>query len=147
MFLLRDLRFVLCSRDHDVLCAQKVIGSFILVTHKSLGSENPFTRLVVTKSCIRQWHALLWFNFRAHLRKTLMTCAELSQGWKGSSQRLWMKEKEYVYVGFFSTLCVLFYTDTLYFVPQNNTRRMIIISNWLNTRIKVHAIWSTCNFR
>ena len=54
MFLLRDLRFVLCSRDHDVLCAQKVIGSFILVTHKSLGSENPFTRLVVTKSCIRQ---------------------------------------------------------------------------------------------
>ena len=41
MFSLRDLRFVLCSRDLDVLRAQRIIGFFkILITHKSTGSEN-----------------------------------------------------------------------------------------------------------
>ena len=35
MFSLRDLHFVLCSRDLDVKCAQRIIGFFILITHKS----------------------------------------------------------------------------------------------------------------
>ena len=30
MFLLRDLRFMLCSRDLDVLHAQRIMGFFIL---------------------------------------------------------------------------------------------------------------------
>ena len=37
MFSLRDLRFVLCSRDLDVLRAQRIMG---LITHKSTGSDN-----------------------------------------------------------------------------------------------------------
>ena len=41
MFSLRDLRFVLCSRDLDVLRAQRIMGCFILITHKSPRSENP----------------------------------------------------------------------------------------------------------
>ena len=40
MFSLRDLRFVLCSRDLDVLRAQRIIGFFISITHKSTRSES-----------------------------------------------------------------------------------------------------------
>ena len=39
MFSLRDLCFVLCSRDLDVLRAQRIMGIFILITHKSMGFE------------------------------------------------------------------------------------------------------------
>ena len=34
----------LCSRDLDVLRAQRIIGFFSLITHKSTGSENPIAR-------------------------------------------------------------------------------------------------------
>ena len=34
MFSLRDLRFVLCSLDLDVLRLQRIMGFFIIVTHK-----------------------------------------------------------------------------------------------------------------
>ena len=37
---LLDLCFVLCSRDLDVLRAQRIIGFFILITHKPARSEN-----------------------------------------------------------------------------------------------------------
>ena len=40
MFSLRDLSFVLCSRDLNVLRAQRIMGSFTLTTHKSKRSEN-----------------------------------------------------------------------------------------------------------
>ena len=40
MFSLPGLRFVFCSRDLNVLRAQRIIGFFILITHKSTGSEN-----------------------------------------------------------------------------------------------------------
>ena len=45
MFSLRDLRFVLWSRDLDALRTQRIMGSFfkILITHKSTRSENPIT--------------------------------------------------------------------------------------------------------
>ena len=43
MFSLRDLRFVLCSRDLDVLPAQRIIGFFIFITHNSTRSENAVT--------------------------------------------------------------------------------------------------------
>ena len=43
MFSLRDLHFVLCSRDLDVLRAQRIMGFFILITHKSTSSEHPIT--------------------------------------------------------------------------------------------------------
>ena len=36
MFSLRDLCFVLCSRDLDVQRAQRIMGFFILITHKSI---------------------------------------------------------------------------------------------------------------
>ena len=39
----RDLCFVLCSRDFHVLCAQRIIGVFIVITHKSIRLENPIT--------------------------------------------------------------------------------------------------------
>ena len=41
MFSLRYLRFVLCSRDLDVLRAQRNIGFFILITHKSVRKSDP----------------------------------------------------------------------------------------------------------
>ena len=44
MFSQRDLRFALCSPDDDVLGAQRIVGFFILITHKSTGSENPIIR-------------------------------------------------------------------------------------------------------
>ena len=47
MFSLRDLRFALCSRDLDVLRAQRIIGFFILITHKSTRSENPIAWIVL----------------------------------------------------------------------------------------------------
>ena len=43
MFSLRDLRFLLCSFEPDVLRAQRIMDFFILVTHKSIRSENPVT--------------------------------------------------------------------------------------------------------
>ena len=42
MFSLRDLRFVLCSRDLDVPRAQRIMG-FILITHKSTKSNISIT--------------------------------------------------------------------------------------------------------
>ena len=39
MFSLRDLRFVLCSRDLDVLRPQRIIGFFMLIT-RAAGSES-----------------------------------------------------------------------------------------------------------
>ena len=44
MFSQRDLRFALCSPDDDVLGVQRIVGFFILITHKSTGSENPIIR-------------------------------------------------------------------------------------------------------
>ena len=35
---LRDLSFALCSHDHDVLHADRIIGFLILITHKSTRS-------------------------------------------------------------------------------------------------------------
>ena len=44
MFSLHELRFVICSRDLDVLRAQRIIGFFLyLNTHKSTRSEKPVT--------------------------------------------------------------------------------------------------------
>ena len=41
MFSLLYLRFVLCSRDLEVLCVQRIMGIFILIAHKPKRSENP----------------------------------------------------------------------------------------------------------
>ena len=46
MFSLRDLRFVLFSRDLDVLRAQRIIGFFMLITHNSTRSKNAITWLL-----------------------------------------------------------------------------------------------------
>ena len=43
MFLPRDLRFMLCSRDLDVQPAQRIMGFFILITHRATRSENLIT--------------------------------------------------------------------------------------------------------
>ena len=43
MFSLCALRFVVRSRDLDVLCAQRIMG----FTHKSMGSENPLIRILL----------------------------------------------------------------------------------------------------
>ena len=50
MFSLRYLRFVLCSRDLDVLRAQRIMGFFSLITHKSMRSEN----LITYRKCQRK---------------------------------------------------------------------------------------------
>ena len=52
MFSLRDPRFVLCSRDLDVLRAQRIIGVFILITHKPTRAENPITRMLISGQII-----------------------------------------------------------------------------------------------
>ena len=43
MFSLRALRFMLCSRDLDVLRAQRIMSFLILITHKSTKSKNLIT--------------------------------------------------------------------------------------------------------
>ena len=43
MFPLRDLNFLLCSRDLDILCAQRIMGFLFLITHESTRSEIPIT--------------------------------------------------------------------------------------------------------
>ena len=43
MFSLRDLRFVLCSLVLEVVHAQRIMGFFLSITHKSTRSENPIT--------------------------------------------------------------------------------------------------------
>ena len=43
MFSLRDLRFVHCSRDLNVLRAQRIIGFLFLITHKATRSGNTIT--------------------------------------------------------------------------------------------------------
>ena len=53
---LRDLRFVICSRDLDVLRAQRITGFFILITHRSAWSENPINWLL---SCCSRSEARL----------------------------------------------------------------------------------------
>ena len=50
MFSLRYLRFVLCSLDLDVLRAQRIMGFFSLITHKSMRSEN----LITYRKCQRK---------------------------------------------------------------------------------------------
>ena len=40
---LGDLRLLHCSRDLDVLGAQRIIGFLILITHKSARSQNPIS--------------------------------------------------------------------------------------------------------
>ena len=52
MFSLRGLPFVLSSRDFDVLRAQRIMGFFILITHKSTRSENP----ICTCKCLNLLH-------------------------------------------------------------------------------------------
>ena len=53
MFSLYDLRFVFCSRDLDVLRAQRIMGFFICITHKSTRSEKPITCTVhKTNECL-----------------------------------------------------------------------------------------------
>ena len=41
--LLRDLRYMVCSRDLDVLRPQRIMGLFVLISHKSMWSESMIT--------------------------------------------------------------------------------------------------------
>ena len=56
MFSQLDLCFLLCSLDLDVLRVQRVIGFFILITHKLMRLENAFTwyvsKVVFHKMCM-----------------------------------------------------------------------------------------------
>ena len=65
MFSLRDLRFVLCSLDLNVLRAQRIIGFFILITHKSTRSDNPIT-----------------WKYAKQARNTLFLFHWLQYGWR-----------------------------------------------------------------
>ena len=48
MFSLRNLRFLLCSLELDVLRAQRIMGIFTLITHRSMRSEK-FDHMAVTR--------------------------------------------------------------------------------------------------
>ena len=43
MFSLCDLHFLLCSHEPNILRAQRIMGFFIVITHKSTGLENQIT--------------------------------------------------------------------------------------------------------
>ena len=62
MFLLRDLFFVLCSRDLDVPRAQRIIGFFILITHNSTRLENPLIW------CTQDYHLNIYGYKRIQVR-------------------------------------------------------------------------------
>ena len=58
MFSLLHVRFVpLCSLDFDVLRAQRIIGFFILITHKSTWSEIPITRMKYDRALVNIYSA------------------------------------------------------------------------------------------
>ena len=65
MFSLCDLRFVLCSRDLDVLRAQRIMGFFILITHKSTRSKSPVTWLKLIRVYKTPWKANMQRTFQA----------------------------------------------------------------------------------
>ena len=65
-FSLRDLSFVLCSRDLDVLRAQRIIGFLILITHKWTRSENENET---------QWSTISGHQFVKEASSLLMLCA------------------------------------------------------------------------
>ena len=50
MLSLRDLLFVFCSRDLDVQRAQRIMGFYILVTHKSTRSDNVITLTEISRN-------------------------------------------------------------------------------------------------
>ena len=55
MFSLRDLRFVLCSRDLDVLRAQRIMGFFLLIEFQSDDvTKMIFLKLWVLFDCSEQ---------------------------------------------------------------------------------------------
>ena len=52
MFLLRDLRLVLCSRDLDILRAQRIIG-FFYRNYPQINEVNKSDHVVVHTPCAR----------------------------------------------------------------------------------------------
>ena len=67
MFSLRDLRFVLCSRDLDVLCAQRIIDFYVNYP------QNNEVRIYDRTECDGAAHARVCFSdrlFRTVLVKT-----------------------------------------------------------------------------
>ena len=68
---LRDLFFVLCSRDLDILRAQRIIGFFILITHKSTWSENPMTWFAGYFIGPRVYVTWMWLGLGLEVRRTV----------------------------------------------------------------------------
>ena len=64
MFLLHDLRFVLCSRDLDVQRAQRIIGFFSLITHKSKRSEKWSDHMKVSHTVYRSSWRVAGFRIK-----------------------------------------------------------------------------------
>ena len=56
---MRDLRFLLCSRDLDTLRSQRIMCFLILVTHKSTRSENNNYRFVGLPTVSYQTYSLV----------------------------------------------------------------------------------------
>ena len=73
MFSLRDLCFLLCSRDLNVLRAQRIMGILNLITHKSTKSENP-----VTWSC---GHVVIWVDLVNKCSQMIMAEYAFADGW------------------------------------------------------------------
>ena len=65
---LSDLRFVFCSLDLDVLCTQRIIGFFILITHKSTGLENLITWLACLYTRVNVSGFVLPFTHKTWIR-------------------------------------------------------------------------------
>ena len=73
VFSLLYLRFVFCSRDLDVLRAQRIMGFFILITHKSMRSEVRITRYACYKE-IYSHHRSRWSNSLTNLKGCVSWC-------------------------------------------------------------------------
>ena len=67
MFLLGDLRFVLCSRDRDIPRAQRIIG---FNYHKSTRLENPIT-------CIETKYQMVWLPYSGAMKCMFLRSSRL----------------------------------------------------------------------
>ena len=87
MFSLRDLRFLLCSRDLDVLRAQRIICFIVLITHNSMRSENPIMErnMQTTMLCNIGYETDLCLKMEVFLCTTgYLPCDDMSRGCKTS---------------------------------------------------------------
>ena len=136
MFLLHDLRFVLCSRDLDVQRAQRIIGFFSLITHKSKRSEKWSDHMKVSHTVYRSSWRVEGFRIKkAPLEKKTGSIAfPLTRNWT----KLWKLD----FPTFFYNISQISpcYGEVLFFSAQHWLTKLILIHSAIKLSF---SIWGS----